>query len=74
MIKCQFYSGVYMKKLIFFLFISLIIIPQILSIEKEAKGDILSQNSLTADELLSEADDIFQQRDYRAALEKYEVV
>lgn len=47
-----------------------IIANQTNSIEKQNKGENLSEN-LTADSLLLQADDIFQKRDYKTALDQY---
>ncbi|MCK4461668.1 MAG: tetratricopeptide repeat protein [candidate division Zixibacteria bacterium] len=40
-------------------------------VEVKHKGVRVSDNEQTADSLLSQADDVFQSRDYKAALEKY---
>jgi len=41
------------------------------AIEREKKGAWVTASEITADSLLNEADNIFQSRDYQAALDKY---
>ncbi len=60
-----------MKKVFAILFLILfVIVIQTNSIVKQNKGDNLSEN-LTADSLLIQADEVFQKRDYKTALEHY---
>ena len=55
--------------------IFLLIIPVIISaVDVRKKGVITQMNQYTADSLLNEADNIFQNRDYQAALKNYKNV
>lgn len=52
----------------------LIVAPDVTAIEKQDKGEIVPDSDQNAQQLLDQADQLFSERDYKAALSRYQMV